>query len=78
MEFHASEDVKVLMSDFTNQENRLRIKRRWLAGLPLTKKDEKVIFGSESKPNRTGCEGPHDHTATEDVCGQWTSIGFML
>ncbi|KAL1806693.1 hypothetical protein ACET3Z_029761 [Daucus carota] len=53
MDFYTSEDVKALMSHFTEQENRLRVKRRWLAGLPLTKKEQTVIFGSESKHKRT-------------------------
>lgn len=53
MEFYVSEDVKSLMSQFKDQENRLRIKRRWLAGLPLTTKEEKSILGSKSKSNRT-------------------------
>ncbi|XP_074362508.1 uncharacterized protein LOC141702797 isoform X2 [Apium graveolens] len=50
MDFYASEDVKWLMSQFTHQENRLRIKRRWLAGLSISRKEKQLIT---STPNRT-------------------------
>ncbi|KAK1384930.1 DNA double-strand break repair Rad50 ATPase [Heracleum sosnowskyi] len=53
MDFYVSDDVRGLMSQFTLQEDRLRIKRRWLAGLPITKRDKRLIFGSNSKPIRT-------------------------
>lgn len=53
MDFSVSEDFKGLMSQFTHQEDRLRIKRRWLAGLPITSKEKRLIFDSKNKPNRT-------------------------